>query len=80
MVISLGIYWKNHQRMFSDGHGGDIKICSCGLPGHIFDQSNIQVKIWKVGAFFFDQTNQTFDEMVCIADSLLRAQCRLTGS
>ena len=30
--------------MFSDGHGGDIEICSCALLGHFSDQSNIQVK------------------------------------
>ena len=29
--------------MFSDGHGGDIEICSCGSLGHFSDQSNIQV-------------------------------------
>ena len=41
---SLEIIGRITGDMFSDGHGGDIEICSCGSLGHFSDQSNIQVK------------------------------------
>ena len=68
--------------VFPDGHGGDIEICTCGLPWQFSHQSNIQVKIMKcvdLGLFFFGQINSPM-HLICVAGSLPRAPCLSIGS